>query len=218
VNALRHVYNLTLPLALVLSFAGYITCGKFSLKPPLRRASPTEGEPGAYRWQFPCSWTLDLADLSTRGSFKIAHDASFVHPSGRPSHAPDPSLVSDLLRAAANTEKISPTSTEGDMSLRDLAALRIAREKDLPKKLSVLHEQIALGESGLAWLLLRNPKTGAIPADMLEQWFGEERLPRGWWESIRPTQTISLSEARSRAGEVQAFMKEIRLGQADVCR
>ena len=43
-----------------------------------------------------------------------------------------------------------------------------------------------------------------IPLCVLEQWFGEERLPEGWWDvgGPRPIKQVGLLEARRRAEDV----------------
>ncbi|KAJ7255050.1 Chloroperoxidase [Mycena haematopus] len=161
-HAIKAVYNLSLPLALLLALAGFLT---------------------------------------SRGWNKITHDASLVHASGIPSHAPDPALLSSFLSAASEHE-------EAGLTLKGLAAVHALRERDLPHQLSSLHEQVALGECALGWLVMHNPITGVIDLDTLEQWFGEERLPHGWWESKRPAKEVGLIQARKTAGKVQHMAKE----------
>jgi hypothetical protein len=104
------------------------------------------------------------------------------------------------------------------LTLHDLARLHARREASSNRPLSFLHEQVALGESGLTWLVLREHKSGfkctnyfhghqegtcetefVIPLSRLEQWFGEERLPDNWWECVRPVDKIGLRETRRRA-------------------
>ncbi|KAJ7085384.1 Chloroperoxidase [Mycena belliarum] len=177
-HAVRTVYNLSYPLALLLTIAGFATCAKFSR--------------GA--------WTLDLAALAARGGAKIAHDASLVHPSGAPSHAPDPVLLASLLGAAA------PAPAPG-ITLEGLAAVHVARARSAPP-LDGLHRQIAFGECALTSLVMGDPATGAVARETLAQWFGEERLPAGWWEDPgRPEKTVGLRQARKTAGTVQEFVE-----------
>ncbi|KAJ6620430.1 hypothetical protein B0H10DRAFT_1077531 [Mycena sp. CBHHK59/15] len=218
-RAVQNVYNLTLPLALLLTLVGFLTCAKVSFKLPEPpsfsiRSRPHPGLCRGYRWRFSCSWTLDLADLSARGWTKITHDASLVHPSGTASHAPDPGLLRSLLHADI-TELDSAPLQENGMTLRDLATVRVTREKSLPHPLSSFHEQVAVGECALGWLVMRDADTGAIAVDTLAQWFGEERLPEGWWHSRRPSRPVGLWQARKRAGQVEVFMTQIRA--TDVC-
>jgi len=115
-------------------------------------------------------------------------------------------------------------STSG-LFLFDFAQLRIARESQLSKPLNTLHEQIALGESALTWLIFRrtgpslSDKAGAcappdhigndliVPLDRLVSWFGEEKLPDRWFEDVRPKNTIGLLRARRIAGEIQKDME-----------
>ncbi|KAJ7648167.1 Chloroperoxidase, partial [Mycena rosella] len=180
-HAVKDVYNLSLPLAFLLTVAGYATCAKFSLHT--------------------MSWKLNLADLSARGWNKIAHDASLVHPSGIPSHTPDLALLENLLSAASRPR--SP-----GMTLEGLAVVHAARARNLPRPLSGFHAQVAFGECALGWLVMRNAQTGVIEVGTLEQWFGEERLPKGWQEdSSRPGNSVGLLQARKTAGQVQEYVK-----------
>ncbi|KAJ7656222.1 Chloroperoxidase [Mycena rosella] len=184
-QAVKNVYNLSFPLAFLLTLAGYATCATFSLKH--------------------VSWTLDLADLSVRGWDKIAHDASLVHPSGIPSHTPDPALLENLLSAADHPGP----QVETGMTLEGLAAVHAERKRSLPRPLSGFHDQIALGECALGWLVMRNVQTGVVELDTLAQWFGEERLPKGWWEKFRrPRSPVGLWQARSVAGQAQKFISQ----------
>ncbi|KAJ7156153.1 hypothetical protein C8R46DRAFT_1294635 [Mycena filopes] len=196
-RATQHVYNLSLPLALLLTLVGFLTCAKFNF-------SFTRPECRGWNWRPTLSWTLDLADLSARGPTKIAHDGSLVHASGAPSNAPDPALLAAFLAAAAH----SPSTETGGLTLPDLAALHAANTRDL--KLSAFHEQVALGECGLGWLVMRNPSTGAVPLETLEAWFGEERLPEGWWARRVARPKVGLVQARKTAGEVGRLTKECR--------
>ncbi|KAJ6542849.1 Chloroperoxidase [Mycena capillaripes] len=210
-HAVRTVYNLSLPLALLLTVVGFLTCAKLNVKLPMptwsSSASSVKHAASSFRpfqWQFSLSWTLDLADLSARGWNKIAHDASLVHPSGVPSHAPDPALLSSFLSAASRAR---PQEMGMGLTLRELAAVHASRERSLPRPLRGVHEQIALGECALGWLVMRNPATGVIDLGTLEQWFGQERLPDEWWECRRPVKPVGLLLARKTAGEVQRFSK-----------
>ncbi|KAJ7657778.1 Chloroperoxidase [Mycena polygramma] len=207
-HAVKTVYNLSLPLALLLTVAGFLTCGKLSLQLRTPSTSSPSSPTTPSRWRPSISWTLDLADLSARGWNKIAHDASLVHASGIPSHAPDPALLSDLFSAAAHPlPHAGPQPEDEGITLRGLADVHAARERGLPHPLGGVHEQIALGECALGWLVLRDPATGAVDLDTLKRWFGEERLPEGWWECRRPVNSVGLVLARKTAGEVQRLAR-----------
>lgn len=189
VTALMNVYNMSLPLALFLAIPAFIQAGK------LGRSTGSWG------------YTLDLADLAKISRFSIAHYAAFVHPN-HPSHSPDPELLKDFVGYAQE---------KNGLNLNDLAAMRVQRESILnrelgPGKMGTLHEQVALGESSLAWLIMgqREGEEDKIPVSRIRQWFGEERLPDGWWQGGKPSKTIGLIQARSNAGKVQKKMKEIR--------
>ena len=49
-----------------------------------------------------------------------------------------------------------------------------------------------------------------IPLCVLEQWFGEERLPEGWWDvgGARPIKQVGLLEARRRAEDVGKIIRD----------
>ncbi|GLB44255.1 putative peroxidase, family 2 [Lyophyllum shimeji] len=231
-RATQHVYNLSFPLALLLTTVGYITCGTVCLFPP---HAPHDDEPrgvlAAITRFLPCP-TLNLASLSAQGPLKIAHDASLVHADDASSCAPDPALVTQLLCLAYYPPTASHASVGGrsgqpsaqtqadaekekwhaGLTLADLGRLHAAREAAEPHALNRLHEQVALGECGLAWCVMRERRTGKadedpIPPAALEQWFGEERLPDGWWDvgGGRPVRTVGLLEAARRAKEVGLF-------------
>jgi hypothetical protein len=241
ISAITQVYNLSLPLCLLLSLPAFIIYGRFRC-------------PSYRPWAW--SYTLDLADLASFGPLKIAHEASLVH-SNQPSHAPDPVLLRSFLCFAQyrrpverkhdcslttmlkppspsspiSTLDVPPTSgtvlSEG-LSLYDLASIRVERESQLTEPLSTLHEQIALGESALAWLVLHkqgmtsssttsthfqscpspddDQEDSIIPLDRIVAWFEVERLPDGWFEDVRPRETIGLLEARRIAGKVHKDM------------
>jgi hypothetical protein len=238
------VYNLSLPLALLLCVSAFLIYGKFK------------------QW----SYVIDLGDLATfSGSVHITHFASLVHPN-HPSHQPDPELLRKLMAYAVNhkvrsgptkqkslangglqTEirtdvgadgKKTPQQAYEGLSLSDLAYLRVMREADLDPsmKMTSLSKRLALSEAALLWLALREEgpasvstsisdekklnaatsellcdrDTAIIPTFALVQFLAEERLPKGWWEGLRPKRTIGLLEANRKASQVSAEMTKIR--------
>ena len=206
--AVQYVYNLSFPLAFSLTFFGFFTCGEILWR-PLRYKQGRYELGDVIRSFFP-TWTIDLASLSKRGYSKIAHDASLVHPDDKPSTSPDPTLLVDLLLSASHRN-----NQPDGLTLRDLARLHAKREASSNRPLSSLHEQVALGECGLTWLIMRERISGrkcanyfhghqnnacetefVIPWSRLEQWFGEERLPDDWWDYVRPIDEVGLCEAR----------------------
>jgi hypothetical protein len=120
------------------------------------------------------------------------------------------------------------------LSLSDLAYLRVMREADLEPsmKMTSLSEQLALAEAWLAFRqqgptsvsaslsdekvnaatseVLCDRDTAIVPTAALVQFLAEERLPKGWWEGLRPTCTIGLLEANRRTSQVSAEMTKIR--------
>jgi len=196
VDALCSVYNVSRPLAHLLAIVGYSTCGKLSFS--IQPFSSTIPIPIPH-----FTWSVNLANLSQHGGFAIAHDASFVHPNVIPStHSPDPILSKQVLDRATSS---------GGLSLRDLAQIRTERLTKLEQPLSGYHEQVALGEAGLLWSVMREGKQergydDVIPVERLRHWLCEERLPDNWWSSVRPSHTVGLIEARSNANAVHTLM------------
>ncbi|KAF9468361.1 Chloroperoxidase [Collybia nuda] len=223
-DAIRVVYNLSLPLAFFLTFFGFLTSGEFS-----HRSKNLEDLSyfSISRWVTAIftmpSWTLNLESLSIRGTSKITHNASLVHPDDIPSTSPDPALLAELLLLARSHKGV-----EG-LTLNDLGRLHAKREASTSHPLNWLHQQISLGECGLAWSVLqeqicvpvacdsyslhkqmRFESLSIIPLSRLRQWFGEERLPDNWWSVVRPRNHIGLFGARRCAGEVARVSERIR--------
>ena len=157
------------------------------------------------------SWTLDLQSLSQRGSLKIAHDGGLVHPDGKPSTAPDRTLVENLLQKAS-TARNSNGDLKGGLDLPDIVRIRTERVLSTAHPpLNEYHNQISLGECSLIWEILRDRTgtlEGIVPTFKLQQWLGEERLPDGWWES-RPKETVGLLRVRKTANEIAKLSKKI---------
>ncbi|KAJ3851424.1 hypothetical protein EV368DRAFT_43173 [Lentinula lateritia] len=184
VTAIMEVYNISLPLALLLSVPGFLLYAHL-------RVSWSGTRPSA-------TYTLTLSSLSSFGpGLKIAHRASLVHPN-YPTQCPDKRMVDDVVGSMR----------ESGLTLSDLAGLRVSRESGLcgMQKLSGVHEQVALGESALTWLIFARKGEG-IPVKYFKQWFGEERIPDGW---TRPEKTIGLFDARKAAGVVQQEMYRLQ--------
>lgn len=183
------VYNVSVPLALVLIVPAFLIYGKF------RRSSI---------WK-PWTWslTVDLDSLAQLGTLKIAHLGSLVHPN-EPSHRPDPILVQNVVDQATRGQSLEGGQTSSGLSISDLARIRVEREAEAypyaKTGMSLLHREIALGESSLLWLIFRDGDT--VPVERIEQWLGEERLPDRWWDIARPQDTVGLLEARRRAKEI----------------
>ena len=162
------------------------------------------------------SWTLDLAALSARGAHKITHNASFVHPDNVSSTAPDPQMVESLVEYASRIRDIDDRRLSG-LSLFDFAHYHARREMSTPAKRYNIHEQVAMGEGALTWLVLRGSETpfkreaysGIVPTERVRQWLGEEKLPDGWWDphGVRPPATIGLWRARRVADLVKILME-----------
>ncbi|KAF8877063.1 hypothetical protein CPB84DRAFT_1795314 [Gymnopilus junonius] len=177
---------------------------------------------------------LDLSSLSFRGGTKITHDASFVHPDGVSSTSPRPNLLGGLLDFASTRRGLDGKPRDG-LGLMDIAHFHVHRLKNAPASLNDMHSQIALGECALTWDVLRGHQCydgpgehdrsacmlkgrldGVIPTSRLEQWFGQERLPDGWWdfEGVRPATPVGLVSATVLANSVG---KLARKSSCDSC-
>ncbi|KAJ3872976.1 hypothetical protein F5051DRAFT_338425 [Lentinula edodes] len=217
VCAIMQVYNISLPLALLLSIPGFLIYAQWQM------CWVSESESSLRIPSLPSiSYTLTLSSLSSFGpGLKIAHRASLVHPN-YPSQCPDQGMVEEVLKSKTESGR---AGGEG-LSLEDLARLRVSRERvsesDLESercRLDRVHEQVALGESALTWLLFAqqvpmsessamssssslssSSSPPSIPLSYFSQWFGEERIPDGW---TRPAKMIGLLDARKVAGVVQ---------------
>ncbi|KAF8200305.1 hypothetical protein BJ912DRAFT_948673 [Pholiota molesta] len=240
-RAIILVYNLSYPLAFILTSAGFLTCGKVSFNNGRRSSAPPENKSSQARASFAGklifslvsiansiirfipSFTLDLGSLSERGRCKITHDASFVHADGKCSTAPDTTLLQGLLTYALTTKNADGSAKEG-LGLVDVAVYH-AKRCNSSAPLDNLHAQIGLGECSLAWEMLSTaPHAGAefhdgrqapgsglgglIPVARLEQWFGEERLPDGWWgvDGVRPVRAIGVLRARRMANLIDELI------------
>lgn len=229
-RAIALVYNLSYPLALLLTAAGFATCGRLSWA-SAQHTTPSWPAVRDAAWptrtirllvtlanivlRVVPAVRLDLNALAARGSAKIAHDAALVHADGGSTApcTPAASLLAGLLACAG---------AQG-LGLRALARYHAGRERDAPP-LSRLHAQIAAAECSLVWQVLRSCPSSAlgvsnmkgarrapvspgcvVPASRLEQWLGEERLPEGWWEpaGVRPVQTIGIVQTRSLANQIE---------------
>jgi hypothetical protein len=173
VHALRTIYNLSLPLAVVLSLVAILLCGN-GLK-------------------------VSLHDLAQHN--KIEHDGSLAHDDCLPGHrfarwTPNLRLVQNLLCRAAPGH---------GLSLNDFARARADCESKLRSPLDALHEQVALGESALTWLTMKDQR-GEVPLDMAKQWYGEERLPEGY---VRPEKPVGLFLVHGISSDVGKRMKKL---------
>ena len=105
-NALQAVYNLSLPLAILLTCGGFLLSG--------RNGYPT----------IPFLGTIDLHDLARHG--RIEHDGSLAHADAEP-HAvfaptsPDSALLEDMLAEEKG----------GYLTMEDLARVRKKRDEIL---------------------------------------------------------------------------------------
>ncbi|KAI0742866.1 Cloroperoxidase [Daedaleopsis nitida] len=203
VSALRHVYNVSSPVAMGLSLGGLVLCGR--KKPGLTFARE-----------------LDLHDLA-RHNF-IEHDGSLVHadaPNPEDKFAPtavEPALLRQLLDI--NT---------GDLTLHDLCRFQLERHAPhASRTMDTLHARFAKGEVALLYEVLSMapsdaPRTDSakteerleprvVPKRFLEQWLGEERLPDGW---KRPAQELGFPALHARVDEIRKLQAAMLVAGLD---
>ncbi|KAJ3803600.1 hypothetical protein F5876DRAFT_71316 [Lentinula aff. lateritia] len=210
------VYNISLPLALLWNIPGFLIYAQWEM------CWVSEFESSLRIPSLPSiSYTLTLSSLSSFGpGLRITRWALLVHPN-YPSQCPDKGMVEEVLKSKSKMETESGGAGGEGLRLEDLAKLRVLRESELELNLELkkcrldrVHEQVALGESALTWLLfaqkgsilesssslssLSSPLS--IPLSYFTQWFREECIPDGW---IRLANTIGLLDVRRMAGVVQ---------------
>jgi len=173
-KVVKHVYNLSWPLAFLLSLGGVLTCG--SLR----------------------TLRVDLAQLALHN--KIEHDASLVHDNVHTSQKYAPTSVDTTLLQ----DMLSESSDGNVLSLTDLGKIRGKRNKEAlnGKPLDSVHGFLANAESALLNLSLGGQETNKddVPCKWAKEFLGEERLPEGW---NTPTQTISIPRAVSLASTIK---------------
>lgn len=182
VNAIRTVYNTSLPLALLLAIAGFVLCGHFT---------------GSW---FSLRYELDLHDLARHG--RIEHDASLGHADVLPGEryapcVPDPGRIADMMNAG--TVQLGPKGPVA-LSLTDFARVRLMRDRALIRPLDSIHALITRGEAALTILTLGEGQYRYVPREHLRQWFAEERLPVSW---TGPQRQLTISEARKISDSLQ---------------
>lgn len=184
-SAVKMIYHLSFPLALLLTVAGFATCS---------------------RWHctslFALPLTLDLHALAKHN--RIEHDASLVHEDTLPGSQYAPTAVSQRLLGLL----LQQASSKNGLSLEDFATARIERERATGGPLDGLHEQIGQGEAALTWARFADEGTGRVTTETLRQWMGEERLPDHWLESGNQA-TLTLLEARRIAQRVGVEMNRV---------
>ncbi|TFK69190.1 Cloroperoxidase [Pluteus cervinus] len=177
VGALRLVYNLTLPLAFFLTMGGIILGGHQGV---LSR--------------------IDLHDLARHNA--IEHDASLSRSNANSDDQFAPVEVDEYVVARL----VSPTTTHGGFSLRDLAKARMDREVSLHADLDAVHRVVAAGEASMTWLLMKDSH-GLVPSKVIKQWYGEERLPD---EYHPPASPIGLKKTHANANRVTSWISHLQ--------
>jgi hypothetical protein len=137
---------------------------------------------------------IDLEDLARHGC--IEHDASLTHADAIPGCKYAPVDVDDEL-----VQKLLDVSQHSNyLTLDDLVKVRAARDATLDQPLSRVHDIISRGEVALTARLFANPD-GQIPKQFIREWFGEQRLPVGWYRPKTTIGFISTSKLVNLVGE-----------------
>jgi hypothetical protein len=139
VTGLKQAYNVSTPLAYVLSLVGLIACGTGGL----------------------FSRTLDLRNLALHN--RIEHDASIVHADAAPGarFAPlndDPRLLDAFLASCPHT----------GMGWNDLVKVRAQREATLSTPLNFLRSTLASSEAVSTLDRLGDPETKTMSRERLQ--------------------------------------------------
>lgn len=184
--AIRNVYKLSTPLALLLAIVGFLTCGHLT------------GSGLSTRLH------LDLHDLARHG--RIEHDGSLGHADTHTGSkyaptTPDPALVKQLLDASA---KVS-SAESGTLTLEDLSHARAERDKQISKPLDAIHAEIARGEVALTFRTFADAH-GKVSKAWLAQWYGEDRLPDDW---VAPQEEIGLVNTMKISSAVKEEVEKI---------
>ena len=201
VNAIRTVYNISLPLALFLTIAGFLFCGRYGIA------------------AIPLVQTINLKTIARHS--RIEHDGSLAHADAEPGAefaptTPDKAILTDLLKEAGGRQSLN---------LGDLVRVRARRDEALRvagKKLGLVHcecaythfyyavsrfvrlcaADITLGECAFILGIMGNGEE--VPVERIRQWMGEDRLPDGW---NRPKRTLGLLELRGMVMKISNAVK-----------
>jgi hypothetical protein len=123
---------------------------------------------------------IDLHDLARHDC--IEHDGSLTHANAMPGglYAPvsvDKNLLQHLLDVSKDPDFLS---------VDDLVTVRAARDATLSRPLSKMHTTISRGEVAMI-VQLFGDQDGNVPKQYIQEWFGDQRLPHGWF---KPTTAI----------------------------
>ncbi|KAI0254741.1 Cloroperoxidase [Lactifluus subvellereus] len=138
---------------------------------------------------------IDLEDLALHN--KIEHDASLTHANAFPNGKYAPVTVDKEL-----LERLLDTSKDRNyMTFDDLVQVRAARNATLDRPLSKVHDIISRGEIALTTQLFADSE-GRMPKQFIGEWFGEERLPQGWYKPATMIGLISTTRLANLVGKL----------------
>jgi len=155
--------------------------------------------------------TVDLHQLRQHNI--IEHDASLSRDDviTGDSWTIDRQLISDMF----------PEGSDRGLTFRDIAAVRVKRERLLPKgKLDWAHNRIALGEASLVigvWGLGGNGvfENNVVPYQRIRSFFVDERLPPDW---MRPEFSLGFLKTVELGGKMRAEMDAMLEAEAKAAR
>lgn len=136
----------------------------------------------------------DLHDFARHNY--IEHDASLTHRNTMPGGLyapvdPDKELLDDLLHVTKNPDSLS---------FDDLVAVRARRNETLVRPLGKFLNAIALGEVALTAQTLGD-EYGNVSKQFIKEWFGDQRLPRGWSRPATPIGLWNTTQIVKRVGK-----------------
>lgn len=199
-NAMKVVYNISTPLALLFTIVGFIWCGHL-----VGSGLSTKLE-------------LDLHDLARHN--RIEHDGSMGHADAAPGSEfapskPDKARIANMLAAGSARTSSNVKEPINALSILDFARVRYSLNLALRAPSNAIHAEIARGEAALTVLALGTRGDGGdiyddehepvVPKDRIRQWFLEERLPANWsapesqitiWKTMATSRRVKSDVAR----------------------
>ena len=205
VSALQRAYNLSLPLARLLTYGGLLLLGRLS-------------------------GPISLTDTALHG--RIEHNASLIH---RDTHAGCPYAPTDVDEELWDRFTKAIERPREGLSVRDLARFRVLREYESECVVKTeggtgtthVGREIARGELALVFHIFGRefPSSSIVPEDpdvcetsqnallerkvpldILKTFMHDERLPDGWV----PSKQTTLLETVKKAREIRLTMGDVR--------
>ncbi|KAI5118879.1 hypothetical protein M0805_003554 [Coniferiporia weirii] len=141
---------------------------------------------------------FSLRDLARHN--RIEHDASIAHANTPADEEYAPTDVDTALFNAFLAD-----ARGGRFGAPDIARVRVRREAEKGMCVSAVQQEIARGEAALV-LQIFGGEAFAVPLDVVQTWWHDERLPEGW----RPTRETTLLGTVHWSTEIRNGMDALR--------